>query len=96
LLGLFELFVEGVLENAFDYFLVVLLGVLFVESGGFVVERGGGVRVCQQLGQKYLNHNKGTSKMLTSSYIGVHVWLMTSKQTEPELNQLLMCTRSQC
>jgi hypothetical protein len=39
------------------------------------------------LGQKYLNCNKGTSKMFTSSYIGVHVWLMTSKQTEPELNQ---------
>jgi hypothetical protein len=39
------------------------------------------------LGQKYLNRNKGTSKMFTSSYIGVHVWLMTSKQTEPELNQ---------
>ncbi len=87
LLWLFELFVEGVLENAFDDFLVVLFGVLFVKGGGFVVERGGGVWVCEQLGQEYLNCNKGTSKMLTSSYIGVHVWLMTSKQTEPELNQ---------
>ena len=86
MLWLFELFVEGVLENAFDDFLVVLFGVLFVEGGGLVVKRGGGVRVCEQLGQKYLNCNKGTSKMLTSSYIGVHVWLMTSKQTEPELN----------
>ena len=87
MLWLFELLVEGVLENAFDDFLVVLLGVLLVEGGGFMVERGGRVWVCEQLGQKYLNCNKGTSKMLTSSYIGVHVWLMTSKQTEPELNQ---------
>ncbi len=87
MLWLFELLVEGVLENAVDDFFVVLLGVLLEEGGGFVVERGGGVGIGEELGQKDLNFNKGTSKMLTSSYIGVHVWLMTSKQTEPELNR---------
>lgn len=37
------------------------------------------------LGLGYIsNWGRNTSKMLTNSYIGDHVWFNTSKQIEPE------------
>ena len=51
-----------------------------------MIEGGGRVGVGQQLRQEDLFQQMITSKMLTNSYIGVQVWLITSRQTVPELN----------
>jgi hypothetical protein len=60
-----------------------------------MVERGAGVGVGEQLGQEDLSERKVTSKMLTSSYMGVQAWLMTSRHTDPDLHGENL-TRSRC
>ena len=57
------------------------------QLGCLLVEGRGRVGVGEQLGQKNLLFRRGTSKMWTKSYMGVQVWLITSRHTVPELNE---------
>ncbi len=82
----FKLWVEGKLLNTLNHFPIVLGCILLVQSGGLVVKGGGRVGVGKELGEEDLIYNWVTSNMLTNSYIGVQVWLITSKHTEPDLN----------